>query len=243
MIGHIDTYDEAVAFIDQLELPSGTKMAMLKDIKYGWTWAVCNPKLARNKKKDIPRYTIQTLKDDYIHISNQCLQEMVAHARKRVRSTDKRIRDFERGSTKQLSPARIAQTISRRYPRKCPREQYDYALGLQKYFQNAGYGRTDVFTQDTIIGDFDRYRATVDERESRGDQKTGSKSTDIRSEIREEGQTATGASQLVLPETKGRGADLQPRETGVVRMADRRDGYRSKRTVDYSGTAAVDGDL
>jgi hypothetical protein len=29
----------------------------------------------------------------------------------------------------------------------------------------------------------------------------------------------------------------------VVRMADRRDGYRSKRTVDYSGTAAVDGDL
>jgi hypothetical protein len=243
MIGHIDTYDEAVAFIDQLELPSGTKMAMLKDIKYGWTWAVCNPKLARNKKKDIPRYTIQTLKDDYIHISNQCLQEMVAHARKRVRSTDKRINDFERGSTKQLSPARIAQTISRRHPRKCPREQYDYAMGLQKYFQNAGYGRTEVFTQDTIIGDFDRYRAKMDERESRGDQKTGSKSTDIRSEIREEGQTATGASQLVLPETKGRGADLQPRETGVVRMADRRDGYRSKRTVDYSGTAAVDGDL
>tara|TARA_R100001082_G_C4300250_1_gene132072 strand:- start:17 stop:748 length:732 start_codon:yes stop_codon:yes gene_type:complete len=243
MIGHINTYDEAVAFINKLELPSGTKMAMLKDIKYGWTWAVCNPDLARNKKKDIPRYTIQTLNDDYIHISNQCLQEMVAHARKRVRSTDKRIRDFERGSRKHLSPARIAQTVSRRYPKKCPREQYDYAMGLQKYFQNAGYGRTEVFTQDTIIGDFDRYRATVDARESRGNQEAGRKSTDIRSEVRKEGQTATGATKLVLSETKSSGADVQPRKTGVVRLADRRDGYRSKRTVDYSGTATVDGDL
>ena len=243
MIGHIDTYDEAVDFIDQLELPSGTKMAMLKDIKYGWTWAVCNPELARNKKKDIPRYTIQTLKDDYIHISNQCLQEMVAHARKRVRSTEKRIRDFERGSRKHLSPARIAQTISRRYPRQCPREQYDYALGLQKYFQNAGYGRTEVFTQDTIIGDFDRYRAKMDEGKSRGNQEAGGESTDIRSEVRKEGQTATGATKLVLSETKSSGADVQPRKTGVVRLADRRDGYRSKRTVDYSGTATVDGDL
>jgi hypothetical protein len=243
MIGHIDTYDEAVAFINKLELPSGTKMAMLKDIKYGWTWAACNPELARNKKRDIPRYTIQTLKDDYIHISNQCLQEMVTHARKRVRSTDKRIRDFERGTTKQLSPARIAQTISRRYPRQCPREQYDYALGLQKYFQNAGYGRTEVFTEDTIVGEFDRYRATMDERESRGDQKTGSESTDICSEVRKERQTATGASKLVLPEIKRSGTDVQPRKTGVVRMADRRDGYSGKRTVDYSGTATVDGDL
>ena len=243
MIGHINTYDEAVAFIDQLELPSGTKMAMLKDIKYGWTWAVCNPDLARNKKRDIPRYTIQTLKDDYIHISNQCLQEMVAHARKRVRSTDKRIKDFERGTTKQLSPALIEQTISRRYPRQCPREQYDYALGLQKYFSDAGYGRTEVFTEDTIVGEFDKLRATLDERESRGDQKTGSKSTSTCSEIRKERPTATGDSRLILPETKGRGADVQPRKTGVVRLADRRDGYRSKRTVDYSGTATVDGDL
>ena len=243
MIGHIDTYDEAVAFINKLELPSGTKMAMLKDIKYGWTWAVCNPELARNKKKDIPRYTIQTLKDDYIHISNQCLQEMVAHARKRVRSTDKRINDFERGSRKHLSPARLAQTISRRYPRQCPREQYDYAMGLQKYFSDAGYGRTDVFTQDTIVGDFDRYRATVDERESRGDQKTGSKSTNIRSEVRKERPTATGATKLVLSEIKRGRTDVQPRKTGVVRMADRRDGYSGKRTVDYSGTATVDGDL
>ena len=234
MIGHIDTYDQAVAFIDQLELPSGTKMAMLKDIKYGWTWACCNPELARNRKKDIPRYTIQTLNDDYIHISNQCLQEMVAHARKRVRSTDKRISDFERGSSKHLSPARIAQTISRRYPRKCPREQYDYAMGLQKYFSDAGYGRTEVFTQDTIIGDFDRYRAKMDE---------GGESTDIRSEIREEGPTTTGATKLVLSETKSSGADVQPQKTGVVRLADRRDGYSGKRTVDYSGTATVDGDL
>jgi hypothetical protein len=243
MIGHIDTYDEAVAFINKLELPSGTKMAMLKDIKYGWTWAACNPELARNKKRDIPRYTIQTLKDDYIHISNQCLQEMVTHARKRVRSTDKRIRDFERGTTKQLSPARIAQTISRRYPRQCPREQYDYALGLQKYFQNAGYGRTEVFTEDTIVGEFDRYRATVDARESRGNQEAGGESTDICSEVRKERQTATGASKLVLPEIKRSGTDVQPRKTGVVRMADRRDGYSGKRTVDYSGTATVDGDL
>ena len=34
MIGHANTYDEAVDLIDKLELPSGTKMAMKKDIKY-----------------------------------------------------------------------------------------------------------------------------------------------------------------------------------------------------------------
>jgi hypothetical protein len=243
MIGHADTYEEAVALINKLELPSGTKMAMKKDIKYGWTWASMNPGLLRNKKKDLPRFTLQTLNDDYIHISNQCLQEMASHARGRVRSTDQRIKAYKLGTTKQLSPDRIAENVSRRYPKRSAREQYDYALGLQKYFSDAGYGRTEVITQDTIVTEFDRLGATLDAEKQTRDRAEAEKQTRGSDTIRETGQSSDRVADTSLSETERRGPELQSRHSVVVRMANGRDGYCRKRITIHAGKAVLDGDL
>ncbi len=243
MIGHADTYDEAVALIDELELPSGTKIAMKKDIKYGWTWASINPVLARNKKKDLPRFTLQTLNDDYIHISNQCLQEMASHARGRVRSTDQRIKDYKRGTSKHLAPAQIAQNVSRGHPRRSQREQYDYALGLQKYFEDAGYGRTEISTADTIVGEFDKLRATLDAEKQRRNRAEVEKQTRDRHKIQEEGQSSDGIADISLPEVERCGPELQSRHSVLVRVANGRDGYRCKRITIHAGQAVLDGDL
>ena len=243
MIGHANTYDEAVDLIDQLELPSGTKMAMKKDIKYGWTWACLNPKLARNKKKDIPRFTIETLNGDYIHINNQCLQEMANHARGRIRSTDKRIKDFQRGTTKHLAPARIARNVSRRgSSTRSASEQHDYAMGLQSYFRDAGYGRVEVLTEDTIATQFDCDRATLDEKERTRDRAENEESTQSGNTIREERTATVRATETGADEAQGCGAEIQPRHSVMVRVANGRDGYRSKRITVLAGKVTL-GDL
>ena len=243
MIGHANTYDEAVDLIDQLELPSGTKMAMKKDIKYGWTWACLNPKLARNKKKDIPRFTIETLNGDYIHISNQCLQEMANHARRRVRSTDQRIKDFQRGTTKHLAPARIAEKVSRRgSSTRSASEQHDYAMGLQSYFRDAGYGRVEVLTEDTIATQFDCDRATLDEKKRTRDRAENAESTQSSNTIREERTATVRATETGADEAQGCGTEIQPRHSTVVRVANGRDGYRSKRITVLAGKVTL-GDL
>ena len=243
MIGHANTYDEAVDLIDQLELPSGTKMAMKKDIKYGWTWACLNPKLARNKKKDIPRFTLETLNGDYIHISNQCLQEMANHARRRVRSTDQRIKDFQRGTTKHLAPARIARNVSRRgSSTRSASEQHDYAMGLQSYFRDAGYGRVEVLTQDTIATQFDCDRSALDEKERTRDRAENEESTQSGNTIREERTATVRATETGADEAQGCGAEIQPRHSVMVRVANGRDGYRSKRITVLAGKVTL-GDL
>ena len=243
MIGHANTYDEAVDLIDQLELPSGTKMAMKKDIKYGWTWACLNPKLARNKKKDIPRFTLQTLNGDYIHINNQCLQEMANHARRRVRSTDQRIKDFQRGTTKHLAPARIARNVSRRgSSTRSASEQHDYAMGLQSYFRDAGYGRVEVLTEDTIATQFDCDRATLDEKKRTRDRAENEESTQSGNTIREERTATVRATETGADEAQGCGAEIQPRHSVMVRVANGRDGYRSKRITVLAGKVTL-GDL
>jgi hypothetical protein len=243
MIGHANTYDEAVDLIDQLELPSSTKMAMKKDIKYGWTWACLNPKLARNKKKDIPRFTLETLNGDYIHINNQCLQEMANHARRRVRSTDKRIKDFRRGTTKHLAPARIAEKVSRRgSSTRSASQQYDHAMGLQSYFRDAGYGRVEVLTEDTIVTQFDCDRATLDEKERTRDRAENEEPTQSSNTIREERTATVRATQAGADEAQGCGTEIQPRHSTVVRVANGRDGYRSKRITVLAGKVTL-GDL
>jgi hypothetical protein len=243
MIGHANTYDEAVDLIDQLELPSSTKMAMKKDIKYGWTWACLNPKLARNKKKDIPRFTLETLNGDYIHINNQCLQEMANHARRRVRSTDKRIKDFRRGTTKHLAPARIAEKVSRRgSSTRSASQQYDHAMGLQSYFRDAGYGRVEVLTEDTIVTQFDCDRATLDEKERTRDRAENEESTQSGNPIREERTATVRATQAGADEAPGCWAEIQPRHSVMVRVANGRDGYRSKRITVLAGKVTL-GDL
>ena len=243
MIGHANTYDEAVDLIDQLELPSGTKMAMKKDIKYGWTWACLNPKLARNKKKDIPRFTLETLNGDYIHINNQCLQEMANHARRRVRSTDKRIKDFQRGTTKHLAPARIAEKVSRRgSSTRSASEQHDYAMGLQSYFRDAGYGRVEVLTEDTIATQFDCDRATLDEKKRTRDRVENEESTQSSNTIREERTATVRATETGADEAPGCGAEIQPRHSVMVRMANGRDGYCGKRITVLAGKVTL-GDL
>ena len=244
MIGHANTYDEAVDLIDQLELPSGTKMAMKKDIKYGWTWACLNPKLARNKKKDIPRFTLETLNDDYIHVSNQCLQEMADNARRRIRSTDKRIKDFRRGTTKHFAPARIAEKVSRRgASARSASEQYDHAMGLQSYFRDAGYGRVEVLTEDTIATQFDCDRSALDEKKRTRDRAENEESTKSGNTIREERTATVRATETGADEAPGCGAEIQPRHSVMVRVANGRDGYRSKRITVLAGQATVDGDL
>ena len=243
MIGHANTYDEAVDLIDQLELPSGTKMSIKKDIKYGWTWACLNPKLARNKKKDIPRFTLQTLNGDYIHINNQCLQEMANHARGRIRSTDKRIKDFRRGTTKHLAPARIARNVSRRgSSTRSASEQHDYAMGLQSYFRDAGYGRVEVLTQDTIATQFDCDRSALDEKERTRDRAENEESTQSGNTIREERTATVRATETGADEAPGCGAEIQPRHSVMVRVANGRDGYRSKRITVLAGKVTL-GDL
>ena len=243
MIGHANTYDEAVDLIDQLELPSGTKMSIKKDIKYGWTWACLNPKLARNKKKDIPRFTIETLNGDYIHINNQCLQEMANHARGRIRSTDKRIKDFQRGTTKHLAPARIAEKVSRRgSSTRSASEQHDYAMGLQSYFRDAGYGRVEVLTEDTIVTQFDCDRATLDEKERTRDRAENEESTQSGNTIREERTATVRATETGADEAQGCGIEIQPRHSVMVRVANGRDGYRSKRITVLAGKVTL-GDL
>ena len=243
MIGHANTYDEAVDLIDQLELPSGTKMAMKKDIKYGWTWACLNPKLARNKKKDIPRFTLETLNGDYIHISNQCLQEMANHARRRVRSTDQRIKDFQRGTTKHLAPARIARNVSRRgSSTRSASEQHDYAMGLQSYFRDAGYGRVEVLTEDTIATQFDCDRSALDEKKRTRDRAENEESTQSGNTIREERKATVRATETGADEAPGCGAEIQPRHSVMVRVANGRDGYRSKRITVLAGKVTL-GDL
>tara|TARA_R100001163_G_C5055306_1_gene191788 strand:+ start:464 stop:1195 length:732 start_codon:yes stop_codon:yes gene_type:complete len=243
MIGHANTYDEAVDLIDKLELPSGTKMSMKKDIKYGWTWACLNPKLARNKKKDIPRFTIETLNGDYIHINNQCLQEMANHARGRIRSTDKRIKDFRRGTTKHLAPLRIAEEVSRRgSSTRSASEQYDHAMGLQSYFRDAGYGRVEVLTQDTIATQFDCDRSALDEKERTRDRAENEESTQSGNTIREERTATVRATETGADEAQGCGIEIQPRHSVMVRVANGRDGYRSKRITVLAGKVTL-GDL
>ena len=244
MIGHANTYDEAVDLIDQLELPSGTKMSMKKDIKYGWTWACLNPKLARNKKKDIPRFTLETLNDDYIHVSNQCLQEMADNARRRIRSTDKRIKDFQRGTTKHLAPSRIAEKVSRRgSSTRSASQQYDHAMGLQGYFRDAGYGRVEVLTKDTIVTQFDCDRATLDEKKRTRDRAENAEPTQSGNPIREKRTATVRATQAGADEAQGCGTEIQPRHSTVVRVANGRDGHYRKRIAVLAGQATVDGDL
>ena len=145
--------------------------------------------------------------------------------------------------SKHLAPARIAEKVSRRgSSARSASEQHDYAMGLQSYFRDAGYGRVEVLTEDTIVTQFDCDRSALDEKERTRDRAENEESTQSGNTIREKRTATVRATETGADEAPGCGIEIQPRHSVMVRLANGRDGYRSKRITVLAGKVTL-GDL
>ena len=238
------TLERARHVLKKFPLSSGAKMAIGKDLEYGYTWAA----LEENKRALVatvpPRkpgvFTVFTHDGHTLNLTGNALTQMIDNARTRHRNTKARI-DAYRTRTSyvtQNDPGKIAHDTA-----SAERTQRDYEAGLRNTFRIAGWGDAEFTFFDESDYRTDRRRSGMDETPdhtapvARGKQTT--RSSAIPNQRAGTAESVTNGLQAV----KKSGLELQPRHKNVVWVADGRDGDRRKRIVVRAGATDLTGEL
>jgi hypothetical protein len=238
------TLERARHVLKKFPLSSGAKMAIGKDLEYGYTWAALEENKRALTAELPPRkpgvFTVFSLEGHTLNLTGTALTQMIDNARTRHRNTKARVNAYrtrENNPTKN-DPRKIAHDTA-----SAERTQRDYEAGLRNTFRVAGWGDMAFTFFDESDHRTDRERSGMDETPdhtapvARGKQTT--RSSAIPNQRAGTAESVTGRLQAV----KKSGLELQPRHKNVVWVADRRDGDRRKRIVVRAGATDLTGEL
>tara|TARA_R100001129_G_scaffold169944_1_gene139054 strand:+ start:1999 stop:2748 length:750 start_codon:yes stop_codon:yes gene_type:complete len=238
------TLERARHVLKKFPVSDGAKMAIGKDLEYGYTWAA----LAQNKRAltaELPPrkpgvFTVFSLEGHTLNLTGKALKQMIDNARTRHRNTQARIDAFATRSNNiaQNDPRKIAHDTAR-----AKREQRDYEAGLRNTFRVAGWGDMEFTFFNESDYRTDRRRGDVAETPDDTAPVADGKPTATGSAISDQRAGATGVIDSGLSTTERSGPQLQPRNENVVWVADGRDGHNRKRIVVRAGATDLTGEL
>ena len=238
------TLERARHVLKKFPLSDGAKMAIGKDLEYGYTWAA-TPENKRALVATVPPrkpgvFTVFTHDGHTLNLTGNALTQMIENARTRHRNTKARIDAYatRRNNIAQDDPGKIAHDTA-----STQREQRDYEAGLRDTFRIAGWGDMEFTFADDCDYRTDRRRGDVAETPDDTAPVVRREQTATGSAIRNTGAGATGVIDSGLSETERSGSQLQPRNENVVWVADGRDGDHRKRIVVRAGQADLTGEL
>ena len=238
------TLERARHVLRKFPLSDGAKMAVGKDLEYGYTWAA----LPENKRALVatmpPRkpgvFTVFTTEGHTLNLTGNALTQMIENARTRHRNTKARIESFR---SRQNNPTKFAGRNGVDYTASAKRQQRDYQAGIRNSFRIAGWGEMEFTTLDESDNGTDRTGGEVAETTEHSAPVANGKQTETGTALRD---TRPGTAEIVTRRQSaayGCGPQIQPQQENVVWVADGRDGDRSKRIVVCAGQNDLTGEL
>ena len=238
------TLERARHVLKKFPLSSGAKMAIGKDLEYGYTWAALEENKRALTAELPPRkpgvFTVFSLEGHTLNLTGTALTQMIDNARTRHRNTKARVNAYrtrENNPTKN-DPRKIAHDTA-----SAKREQRDYEAGIRNTFRVAGWGDMEFTFADDCDYRTDRERSGMDETPDHTAPVAREKQTTRSSAISDQRAGAAESVTGRLQAVKKSGLELQPRHKNVVWVADRRDGDRRKRIVVGARQADLTGEL
>tara|TARA_Y100001951_G_scaffold105113_2_gene119970 strand:+ start:4354 stop:5103 length:750 start_codon:yes stop_codon:yes gene_type:complete len=238
------TLERARHVLKKFPLSSGAKMAIGKDLEYGYTWAA----LEQNKRAltaELPPrkpgvFTVFSLEGHTLNLTGKALKQMIENARTRHRNTQARINAHATRSTyfTKNDPRKIAHDTA-----SAKRTQRDYQARIRNTFRIAGWGDAEFTFADESDYRTDRRRGDVAETPDDTAPVADGKQTATGSAISDQRAGTTGAIDSGLSTAERSGPQLQPRNETVVWVADGRDGHNRKRIVVRAGATDLTGEL
>jgi hypothetical protein len=238
------TLERARHVLKKFPLSDGAKMAIGKDLEYGYTWAA-TPENKRALVATVPPrkpgvFTVFTHDGHTLNLTGNALTQMIENARTRHRNTTARIDAFatRRNNIAQNDPGKIAHDTA-----STQREQRDYEAGLRNTFRVAGWGDMEFTSINESDHRPDRGRSGVVEETN--DLRTMARGKQTRSgkTIPDQRASTNGTIEPSLSAIERRGVELQPQNKNVVWVADGRDGHHRKRIVVRAGATDLTGEL
>ena len=238
------TLERARHVLRKFPLSDGAKMAVGKDLEYGYTWAA----LPENKRALVatmpPRkpgvFTVFTTEGHTLNLTGNALTQMIENARTRHRNTKARIESFR---SRQNNPTKFAGRNGVDYTASAKRQQRDYEAGIRNTFKVAGWGDAEFTFADESDYRTDRRRGDVAETPDDTAPVVRGKQTATGSAISDQRAGATGTIEPSISTAEGSGPIVQPRNENVVWVADGRDGHNRKRIVVRAGATDLTGEL
>jgi len=238
------TLERARHVLRKFPLSDGAKMAIGKDLEYGYTWAA----LPENKRALVATmpplkpgvFTVFTIEGHTLNLTGNALTQMITNARTRHRNTKARIESFR---SRENNPTRFAGTEGTDYASSPEREQRDYQAGLRNSFRIAGWGDMEFTFADESNNRIDRTRGQVAGAPEHSSPVARREQTDSGTAIRD---TRPGTAEIVTRRESapyGSGPEIQPQQKNVVWVADGRDGHNRKRIVVRAGQNDLTGEL
>ena len=238
------TLERARHVLRKFPLSDGAKMAVGKDLEYGYTWAA----LPENKRALVatmpPRkpgvFTVFTTEGHTLNLTGNALTQMIENARTRHRNTKARIESFR---SRQNNPTKFAGRNGVDYTASAKRQQRDYEAGIRNTFKVAGWGDMEFTFADESDYRTDRGRSGVAETPEHSAPVANGKQTETGTALRD---TRPGTAEIVTRRQSaayGCGPQIQPQQENVVWVADGREGDRSKRIVVCAGQNDLTGEL
>jgi len=238
------TLERARHVLKKFPLSDGAKMAIGKDLEYGYTWAA-TPENKRALVATVPPrkpgvFTVFSLEGHTLNLTGNALTQMIENARTRHRNTQARIDAYRTRSNNfaQNDPGKIAHNTA-----STKREQRDYEAGLRDTFRIAGWGDME-FTfayESDHRPDTGRGRVVAETNDTgtmaRGEQTRAGKT------IPDQRPGTNGSNDYGVSAAQGCGPELQSRNQNVVWVADGRDGHHRKRIVVRAGATDLTGEL
>ena len=238
------TLERARHVLKKFPLSDGAKMAIGKDLEYGYTWAA----LPENKRALVATmpplkpgvFTVFTTEGHTLNLTGNALTQMIENARTRHRNTKARIRAYR---SREDNPTRFAGRKGVDYTASAKRTQRDYQAGLRNSFRIAGWGEMEfTFTDESDHG-IDRRRGEVVAATEHPAPVARREQTDTGTTLRD---TRPCTAEIVTRRQSaayGSGPPLQPQQKNVVWVADGRDGHNRKRIVVRAGQNDLTGEL
>ena len=238
------TLERARHVLKKFPLSDGAKMAIGKDLEYGYTWAA-TPENKRALVATVPPrkpgvFTVFTHDGHTLNLTGNALTQMIDNARTRHRNTKARIDAFRTRSNNsaQNDPGKIAHNTA-----STQRIQRDYEAGLRNTFRIAGWGDAEFTFFDESDHRPDRGRGGVVAETNDLRTMARGKQTRAGKTIPDERPGTNGFNDYGVSAIERCGPELQPRNENVVWVADGRDGHHRKRIVVRAGATDLTGEL
>ena len=238
------TLERARHVLKKFPLSDGAKMAIGKDLEYGYTWAA-TPENKRALVATVPPrkpgvFTVFTHDGHTLNLTGNALTQMIENARTRHRNTQARVNAFRtrRNNFAQNDPGKIAHNTA-----STQRIQRDYEAGLRNTFRIAGWGDAEFTFFDESDHRPDRGRGGVVEKTNDLRTMARGKQTRAGKTIPDERPGTNGFNDYGVSAIERCGPELQPRNENVVWVADGRDGHHRKRIVVRAGATDLTGEL
>jgi len=238
------TLERARHVLKRFPLSDGAKMAIGKDLEYGYTWAA----LPENKRALVATmpplkpgvFTVFTIEGHTLNLTGNALTQMITNARTRHANTKARIRAYR---SREDNPTRFAGTEGTDYTSSAKRQQRDYEAGIRNTFRIAGWGDMEFTFADESNNRIDRTRGEVVAATEHSSPMARREQTDSGTTLRD---TRPGTAEIVTRRESapyGCGPEIQPQQKNVVWVADGRDGNHRKRIVVRAGATDLTGEL